>query len=110
MVTELIWIKQFIMELFNYDNELNKQLIPLIGYVDNQSAIAISNNDTHHSRSKHIDIRHHFIRDMIKSNKLELKHVSTINQLSDIFTKGLGKIIFNKLREPIMYGRQLIQE
>jgi hypothetical protein len=110
MVTELIWIKQFMMELFSYDNELRKSEIPLIGLVDNQSALAISNNDTNHSRSKHIDIRHHFIRSMIKSNELKLKYVSTVNQLADIFTKGLGKIIFNRLRNTIMEVKQLIEE
>nr|GEY77585.1 hypothetical protein [Tanacetum cinerariifolium] len=61
--------------------------IPL--YCDNKSAIALCCNNVQHSRSKHIDIRHHFIREQVKNRVVELYSVRTEYQLADIFTKPL---------------------
>jgi hypothetical protein len=67
-------------------------------YCDNLSAINISKNPIQHSRTKHIDIRHHFIRDLVEENVVVLKHVATTEQLADIFTKALDANQFEKLR------------
>ena len=67
-------------------------------YCDNTSAICISKNPIQHSRTKHIDIRHHFIRDHVSKGEIELTHVSTENQLPDIFTKPLAFDTFSTLR------------
>ena len=64
-VTEVQWIQQFLRELLQHDRVLQNSQVVTLGLVDNQSAIAISKNDVHHNRTKHIDIRHHFIRDAI---------------------------------------------
>jgi hypothetical protein len=56
---------------------------------DNESAIKLANNPVQHSRTKHIDIRHHFLRDHEAKRDIELCHVNTENQLADIFTKPL---------------------
>jgi hypothetical protein len=53
---------------------------------DNESAIKLANNPMQHSRTKHIDIRHHFLRDHEPKGDIELFHVSIENQLADIFT------------------------
>ncbi|GKB96722.1 retrovirus-related pol polyprotein from transposon TNT 1-94, partial [Tanacetum coccineum] len=66
-------------------------------FCDNTSAIAISNNPVLHSRTKHIDIRYHFIRDHILKGDIELHFVPTDLQLADIFTKPLSKPSFTRL-------------
>ena len=67
-------------------------------FCDNLSAINISKNPIQHSRTKHINIRHHFIRDLVEDKVINLEHVSTDNQLADIFTKALDTVQFENLR------------
>ncbi|KAG9446390.1 hypothetical protein H6P81_012518 [Aristolochia fimbriata] len=67
-------------------------------YCDNTSAINISKNPVQHSRTKHIDIRHHFIRELVEDRQVLIEHVSTENQLADIFTKSLDAKRFEFLR------------
>ena len=67
-------------------------------YCDNMSAINISKNPTQQSRTKHINIRHHFIRDLVEDKIVTLEHVATDNQLADIFTKALDANKFETLR------------
>ncbi|GJY58744.1 hypothetical protein Tco_0458636 [Tanacetum coccineum] len=69
--------------------------IPL--YCDNKSAIALSCNNVQHSRSKHIDIRHHFIREQVENGVVELFSLETIYQLADILTKALPRERFEFL-------------
>ncbi|GJV39441.1 hypothetical protein Tco_1417881 [Tanacetum coccineum] len=63
--------------------------IPL--YYDNKSAIALCCNNVQHSMSKHINIRHHFIREQVKKGVVELYFVRTEYNLADIFTKALPR-------------------
>ena len=58
-------------------------------YCDNLSAINISKDPIQHSITKHIDICHHFIRDLIEDKIVTLEHVTTEKKLEDIFTKAL---------------------
>ncbi|GJX95490.1 hypothetical protein Tco_0351288 [Tanacetum coccineum] len=60
-------------------------------YNDNKSGIALCCNNVQHSRSKHIDIRYHFIKEQVENDVVELYFVRTKYQLADIFTKALGK-------------------
>lgn len=80
---ESIYLQQFIREL-GFD-----ELANLTIYCDNRSALKLSENHTYHSRSKHIDIRHHFIRELIKDELLSLKFTSSKNQIADFLTKEL---------------------
>ncbi|GJZ54179.1 retrovirus-related pol polyprotein from transposon TNT 1-94 [Tanacetum coccineum] len=66
-------------------------------FCDNTSVIAISNNPVLHSRTKHIDIRYHFIRDHILKGDIELHFIPTDLQLAGIFTKPLAKPSFTRL-------------
>ncbi|GKB99729.1 retrovirus-related pol polyprotein from transposon TNT 1-94, partial [Tanacetum coccineum] len=66
-------------------------------FCDYTSAIAISNNPVLHSRTKHIDIRYHFIRDHISKGDIELHFIPTNMQLADIFTKPLAETSFTRL-------------
>ncbi|KAM3410301.1 hypothetical protein ACQJBY_002482 [Aegilops geniculata] len=69
--------------------------------VDNKSAIELSKNPVHHERSKHIDIRYHFIRECIEDGKVDVDHVGTDGQLADVLTKALGRIKFVELRQKL---------
>ena len=67
-------------------------------YCDNSSAINLTNNPIQHSKTKHIEIRHHFIRDHVQKRYCEIKFFKTENQLANLFTKSLARDRFNKLR------------
>lgn len=67
-------------------------------YCDNKGAIAIAHGTGKRKRSKHIDIKHFYIRELIKERKLSLHHVSTDDNVSDAMTKSLGRTKFNKFR------------
>lgn len=70
-------------------------------YCDNNSAINISKNPVQHSMTKHIDIRHHFIRELVDEKTIEFKHIYTEDQLADIMTKPLDSTRFLSLRKAI---------
>jgi hypothetical protein len=61
----------------------------------------MADNPVEHSRTKHIDIRHHFLRDHEQKGDIEVYHVSTKNQLADIFTKPLDEKTFCRLRSEL---------
>jgi len=69
--------------------------------VDNQSAIALSRNPVFHDRSKHIDVRYHFIRECVDEGGIVLSYTETEQQLADVLTKALGRVHFQKLRDMI---------
>ena len=73
----------------------------MIVYCDNTSAINISKNPVQHSRTKHIDIRHHFIRELVENKSVVIEHVATDMQLADIFTKALDASRFISLRKAL---------
>ena len=77
---------------------------PTVLFEDNLSAQALAMRDTneHSDRTKHIDVRFHFVRQLIKSLQLDVKHISTTHQLADIFTKDLDKVRFHFLASAIL--------
>ena len=68
---------------------------------DNTSAINISKNPMQHSRTKHIEIRHHFLRDHAQKGDMTLEFVSIKDQLADIFTKPLSEKQFVDIRRQL---------
>ena len=76
---------------------------------DNTSAISLSKNPIQHSRSKHIDIKHHFIRDHVSNGDIALEFIDTNNQLADIFTKPLNEEMMNFIKRELgmIDGRSL---
>jgi hypothetical protein len=65
---------------------------------DNTSAISVAKNPVLHSRTKHIEVRYHFLRDNIQKGYIDLIHVPTEKQLVDILTKPLDQATFVRLR------------
>nr|GEZ71509.1 retrovirus-related Pol polyprotein from transposon TNT 1-94 [Tanacetum cinerariifolium] len=91
---QILWMRS---QLTDYGLGFNK--IPM--YCDNKSAIALCCNNVQHSRSKHIDIRYHFIKEHVENGAIEVYFVNTKYQLADLFTKALGRdrieFLINKL-------------
>ncbi|GAV72152.1 hypothetical protein CFOL_v3_15641, partial [Cephalotus follicularis] len=88
---QVMWMKQ---QLLDYGIIFEK--VPI--KCDNTSAICLGKNPLHHSRTKHIDIRYHFIKDHIERNDVELVFVPTKDQIADIFTKPLDEQSFSRFR------------
>lgn len=81
------------------DYGINLSKMPLL--CDNDSAVKIANNSVQHSRTKHIDIRHHFLRDHVSQCDIVISYIRTDVQLVDIFTKPLDESRFCKLRNEL---------
>ena len=92
---QILYMKQ---SLLDYGVVLDR--IPLL--CDNESAVKIANNPVQHSRTKHIDIRHHFLRDHVARNDILLCGVRSEDQLPDIFTKPLDESTFCRLHHHCM--------
>lgn len=67
-------------------------------YCDNLSVMCLSKNLVQHSSTKHINIHHHFIKELIENNKLVISHIYTEKQLADILTKALDISRFEQMR------------
>lgn len=89
--SQILWIKQ---QLVDYDLKLGCVLIKC----DNTSAINLTKNPVLHSRTKHIEIRHHFLRDHAEKEDVSFEYVNTKDKLADIFTKPLPSEPFLKIR------------
>lgn len=79
----------------------HKQEYPTVINCDNKSAIALAKNPVFHERSKHIDIKYHFIRDLVKSEEIVLQFCKSEDQVADMFTKPLKTDSFIKLKRMI---------
>ncbi|KAJ9558178.1 hypothetical protein OSB04_012792 [Centaurea solstitialis] len=88
--SQVLWMQS---QLRDYGLEYKK--IPI--YCDSKSAIAISANPVQHSKTKHIDIRYHFLKDNVEKENIELYFVNTEYQLADLFTKALDEKRFKFL-------------
>jgi KUP system potassium uptake protein len=73
--------------------------LPIRLMEDNQGCIAVAQNPGNHSRTKHIDIRNHFIREKIAEKTFILEYCPTDKMIADIFTKALPRIQFERLRD-----------
>jgi hypothetical protein len=91
---QLLWMRQ---TLKDYGYTMNH--VPLL--CDNESAIKIAYNPCEQSRTKHIDIRHHFFRDHFIKGDIVISHVVTNDQLADIFSKPLDEKRFCELRSEL---------
>ena len=80
---------------------------PTIIYEDNQSAMSMTKHQQFHGRAKHIDIRHHFVRDKVAEKVVEVRYCKTDDMIADILTKPLCAPKFNKLRSMMGMSTEL---
>jgi hypothetical protein len=83
---EAVWLRNILSELCLRP----KAALPL--HVDNEGAEALAKNPEHHTRTKHIDARYHFVRHCVKRRRLSIFHVSTKDMLADMLTKPLPRV------------------
>ncbi len=88
---EALWMRQLLVNLNVHVDQ------PVTTYEDNQSTICMSKNPQFHGRSKHIDTKHHFVRDQVEKKTITVRYCPTSSMLADIFTKGIPKEQFKKL-------------
>ncbi|CAJ2661747.1 unnamed protein product [Trifolium pratense] len=98
-----LWLRR-ILEDIGEKQEGSLQL-----HCDNKSAIAMAKNLVFHSRTRHINIKHHFIRSVIEEGDVQLIFCSSQEQLADIFTKALPRGRFQQLREAMGVKEQHIK-
>jgi hypothetical protein len=90
---EAIWIRQFLHELeFRNDDQ------PVLIFADNKGAIDLTTNPLYHKRTKHIEVRWHWIREMVDRKKITLRYLPTSEMVADGLTKPLPAPAFNKFR------------
>ena len=71
-------------------------------HVDNKSAIDVAYNPEHHTKMKHVDRRHFYVRELVENHRLRVPFVSTVNNIADFFTKSLPPKQFTAMRDRIM--------
>uniref|UniRef100_H3HA27 Integrase catalytic domain-containing protein n=1 Tax=Phytophthora ramorum TaxID=164328 RepID=H3HA27_PHYRM len=90
---EAVWLKVFLCELGEMASDEAVKI-----YEDNQGSIALAKNPQFHKRTKHIDIRYHFVREKVEDGQVVLQYVSTTDMLADIMTKAIAAVQFSVLR------------
>jgi hypothetical protein len=83
-----VWLRRILKDILHTEND------PTPIFCDNTSAIALSKNHVFHKKRKHIDTRFYFIRELVNNGDIVLQLCGSRDQLADIFTKPLGKLVF----------------
>ena len=96
---EAIWLKKLLEELNKKNAYCYLSTIPIQS--DNQGSMALAVNPMSHSRSKHIDIKYHFVQEQLAQDIISLSYIPTNNMATDGLTKALSKNLFQ------MFKRQL---
>ena len=89
---EATWMRQLLEDL------PSGQIEPTVICEDNQSTICIAQNPQYHNRTKHIDIKYHYVREKVLDTTIELRYCPTRDMIADILTKGLTYDKFSRLR------------
>lgn len=97
---EIVWYQKILNECGKFNIFPLESEVPIL-YADNQACMEFSKSPIENHRSKHIDVKLFFVRDLIYNNAFKLKYVSTKNNLADIFTKPQTKIKLNWFKNEI---------
>jgi hypothetical protein len=90
---QAIWLRRILEDLGM------KQEAATVIWCDSKSAIHLSKNPALHGRSKHIELKHHFIRELVAQKQVSLEFCSTTDQMADLLTKSLPKTKFMHFKE-----------
>jgi hypothetical protein len=94
---EVVWLQKLLSDL---EQSVDA---PIVIYCDNINNILFANNLVYHVRTKHIKVHYHFIREKVLAKEIDLIHVSTKDQVVDIFTKALSTDKLRKFRKCLVY-------
>ena len=97
-VKEAIWLKDLLGDL-----EVIQENITVL--CDNQSAIFLAKNQTYHARTKHIDVKYHYVREIIESGVVLLRKIDTKDNPSDMLTKVVSRVKFQHCLKLIQIHR-----
>jgi hypothetical protein len=92
---EAVWLQKLLTGIF--DLELEPNLI----HCDNQSCVRPTENHVFHDRSKHMEIKYHYIWDMVQRGFVELQYISTDKKIADILTKPLSRVKYEYFRDKL---------
>jgi hypothetical protein len=90
-----VWLRKLLARLF--DLELEATYI----WCNNKSCVKLSENPVFHDKSKHIEIKYHYIRDMVQKGAVKLQYVITDEQIADVLTKPLSRVKFVYFRDKL---------
>ena len=93
--TEAVWLRKLLSGLFDLAMD------PTDIWCDNQSYIKLSENPVLHDKSKHIEVRYHYIWDMVEKGAVKLQYLATDEQVADVLTKPLSKVKLEYFREKL---------
>lgn len=91
---ELVWLTRIFEDL------TKKKSVPNL-HVDNEAAVRLAHNPEFHKRTKHIRIRHFFVRELVSEGAIFVKRIGTRDQIADIMTKGLPKPTFVRMKSAL---------
>jgi hypothetical protein len=86
-----IWITKLMMNLGYMEKKM------MVIRCDNQGAISLTKNPTHHARTKHIDVQHHFVREQVENGEVQFEYCPMEHMVVDVLTKALSKERHHKL-------------
>ena len=93
--SEVVWLQKVVSGLFYL------QLEATWIYYDNQSCIKLSENPVFHDKSKHIEIKYQYIRDMVEKGAVELLYIAPEQQIADVLTKPLSRLKLEYFRDKL---------
>ena len=93
--TEAIWLRKLLSGLFDV------LMDPTSIWCDSQSCITLSKNIVFHDKSNHIEVRYHYIQDIVEKGVVKLQYLATYEQVTDVLTKSLSKFKFEYFREKL---------
>ena len=80
---------------------------PIVIFEDNQAAQKIAENPVLHDRTKHIDIRYHFVRELVENLTIDVVYINTKEMIADLLTKAVSRKTFEELVGPL-FGKELV--
>ena len=98
---EAIYLRSLLVSIGLY------QEMPVTIYEDNQAAQKIAENPVLHDRTKHIDIRYHFVRELVEQLKISIVYITTKQMVADLLTKAVSKLTFETLVGSL-FGKEML--